>query len=332
MPGKLYTPKEEKKIRELNKKGFGPTEIATYFPEREPAGVKDKIKQMGLRVKTKEGVIKNPPKSTRESELEKEVFKLKRERGILQKHITDTKKRKAIEHHFSGRHAKIGIISDTHKGSLYDNQHLEDEIIKYFNKEKVDVVYHCGDLVDGEKMYKGHEYEIRIHGADAQVKNFVDNFPLIKSKGHFILGSHDSCYWKTDGHDIGKTIAEKRSDLEYLAQDQATIEIKPGVKIALIHPGGGTAYAVSYKSQKLVESFSGGEKPNIILCGHFHKFDHLFYRNIQAFQVPTTQSQTPFMKRKPTPAIMGGLVLDIWFDKKGITKLKSEYLPYYEKE
>jgi len=265
-----------------------------------------------------------------DSTLEKIIKNLEKEKEILNRQVQDLSKRQPLQQHFSGKRIRIGIISDTHKGSLYANQNLEDSLINYFNKSKVDVVYHVGDLVDGEKMYRGHEYEIEIPGADAQVNHFVETFPKVNSKMYFIIGNHDRSFWKNAGVDVGKQIAEHRDDMEYLGQDQATIEISSNTKIMLIHPDGGTAYAVSYKSQKLIESFSGGEKPNIMLCGHFHKYDHIFYRNIHGFQVPTTCSQTPFMKRKPTPAIMGGLMLDVYTNKKGIDKLKIEYLPYYE--
>lgn len=264
-------------------------------------------------------------------ELEEQNRLILKERNAFRKQVMDLNKRRAIKMPFAGKHLKIGIISDTHKGSLYENPNLDTALINYFNKEKVDYVFHVGDLIDGEKMYRGHEYEIAIHGADSQLEHFVKNFPHVKSKCYFITGSHDLAYWKSIGLDIGKRIEEQRDDFKYLGQEQAMLEIRPNVKIALVHPGGGTAYAVSYKSQKLIESFSGGQKPNVLLCGHYHKFDYLHYRNIHTFQVPTTQSQTPFMARKPTPAIMGGLVLDIYMDKKGISKLKTEYLPYYEK-
>ncbi|MBU0792006.1 MAG: metallophosphoesterase family protein [Gammaproteobacteria bacterium] len=264
-------------------------------------------------------------------DLEKTIKELEKEKSILKHQIQDLNKRKSIQHYFSGKKIRIGIISDTHKGSLYANQHLEDSLINYFNKNKVDAIYHIGDLCDGEKMYRGHEYEIEMHGADKQVKHCVETFPKVDSKMYFITGNHDLSFWKNAGVDIGFQIAKERNDLEYLGQEQAIIEIKPKIKLMLMHPGGGTSYAVSYKSQKLIESFTGGEKPNLLLIGHFHKYDHLFYRNIHAFQCPTTQSQTPFMKRKPTPSIMGGLLLDIYIDKKGINKIRSEYLPYYEK-
>ena len=266
----------------------------------------------------------------KEKNLEKKITTLEGEKKILQKQVFDLSKRKIVSHPFSGKKVRIGVLSDTHKGSLYSNQEFEDSLIKYFNRKRVDAVYHCGDILDGEKMYRGHEYEIEQHGADAQMNFCINTFPKVSSKMYFITGNHDQSYWKTMGLDVGEAMSNKRDDFEYLGQDQAIIKLKPNVIMMLSHPAGGTAYAVSYKSQKLIESFTGGEKPNLLFIGHYHKYDHLFFRNIQCFQVPTTQSQTPFMKRKPTPAIMGGLLLDIFMDRKGISKINSEYLPYYE--
>ena len=275
-----------------------------------------------------------PEKSAEDQlkEIKEENKRLEEEKKRLEQQVQDLGKRIIISHPFSGKRVRIGVISDSHKGSLYENQHLEDTLIAYFNKKGAEAVYHCGDICDGEKMYRGHEYEIHVHGADLQIEHTIDTFPLVKSKMYFIIGNHDRSFWKNAGVDIGKQLESRRDDFEYLGQDQAIIEIRPNVRIMLVHPDGGTAYAVSYKSQKIVESLSGGEKPNILLIGHYHKYDHIFYRNVQTFQVPTTQSQTPYMKRKPTPAIMGGLMLDLYMDNNGLSKLTTEYIPYYEPE
>lgn len=262
--------------------------------------------------------------------IDKKVKKLEDENEFLRNQIHEVAKKRTIDLTFTGSRILIGVISDTHKGSIYENPQLEEELIKYFNSQKVEAICHAGDLIDGEDMYRGHEYELQYHGADAQVWHFTKEFPLVKSKMYFITGNHDQSFWTGGGHDIGVKISKERKDMKFLGRDQATIRLKPKVSLMMVHPSGGTAYAVSYKSQKIVESLSGGEKPSILLIGHYHKYDHIFYRNIQTFQVPTTQSQTPYMKRKPTPAIMGGILLDIRTDRNGISNLKVEYLPFYE--
>jgi hypothetical protein len=79
-------------------------------------------------------------------------------------------------HDYYGDHAKFGLVSDTHFGSLYTNRSLLHLAYKTFKKEGIDTVYHCGDICDGEKMYRGQEYELHAHGADAQIKE-VKNIP-----------------------------------------------------------------------------------------------------------------------------------------------------------
>lgn len=88
----------------------------------------------------------------------------------------------------------------------------------------------------------------------------------------------------------------------------------------------------SYRTQKAIDSFSGGEKPHVLLVGHFHKMEHIFYRNVHAFQVGTIESQTDYMRGKPTPAIMGFWILTIHHNKSGVARVESEWYPYYEPE
>jgi len=62
-----------------------------------------------------------------------------------------------------------------------------------------------------------------------------------------------------------------RNDLIFIGHMERDIEYKQAKGssiIRVIHAGGGSAYAVSYTSQKYVESLQGGEKPQIVLVGH----------------------------------------------------------------
>jgi len=98
-----------------------------------------------------------------------------------------------------------------------------------------------------------------------------------------------------------------------------------GVILRLFHPGGGTAYALSYHPQKWAESLSGGEKPHIALIGHYHKTEYLFYRNIHIYQGGTFQMQTPYMRRKKLSAHLGGWV--VWLnDEEPIGMLSDTHI------
>jgi hypothetical protein len=81
--------------------------------------------------------------------------------------------------------------------------------------------------------------------------------------------------------------------------------------LSVVHPGGGSAYALSYSIQKIVESYEGGEKPNVALYGHYHKLWAGIIRNIWVVQTGTAQDQTPFMRKKRLEAHVGGCLVKL---------------------
>lgn len=237
-------------------------------------------------------------------------------------------------HYWYGNKIKIGVVTDTQIGSLYERNDFLKDIYKIFNKEKIENVYHCGDICDGEKMYIGQEYELYAHGVDKQVESVENNYPNYKNiKTYFITGNHDLSFFKQSGVDIGTKIAEKRKDLIYLGQEEKDIVFgdKKKVILRLSHPGKGTAYALSYHPQKYIDSLSGGRKPNVLLIGHYHKAEYLpCYRNVFTVQAGCMQSQTPFMRRNNIAAHIGGWILEFQINKYGIQQFKANFIPFYE--
>ena len=79
-------------------------------------------------------------------------------------------------------------------------------------------------------------------------------------------------------------------------------------------------------------SYQGGEKPNILCIGHFHKFDHSYPREVTAIQVGCTVDQTPFMRKKEIAAHVGGVTLEFDQDDHGIIhNVKVSFHPFYDK-
>lgn len=239
-------------------------------------------------------------------------------------------------HDYYGDHAKFGVLGDTHIGSLYENRSLLHLAYKTYRKEGIDIVYHTGDVCDGERMYVGQEYEIYAHGADAQISQVVKKYPDFKEiKTFFITGGHDRSFWKRAGIDIGEKISDKRKDLIYLGPEEMDIALKPSgrPRIRLSHPGKGTAYAISYHPQKYVESLTGGQKPDAIFMGHYHKAEHLpCLRNVEVIQTGCLQHQTPYMRRNHNAAHEGFWIIDMWMTKQGKPKrFMGEFFPYYER-
>lgn len=229
------------------------------------------------------------------------------------------------------RIVRFGLVGDTHINSKYTQLTYLHDIYNRFQHEGIKHVYHTGDIDEGEQMRTGHQYECYEQGADAHVREIINVYP--KHDGittHFITGNHDASLIKRAGYNIGVSIAEKRSDMEYLGPDCAIVMLTPNCSLELRHPWDGTAYAISYKSQKLIESIAGGEKTNILAIGHYHKAEYLFYRNVHCFQTGTFCAQTPFMKGKAISAHMGGWLVEIEVDELGhIQRIMPQFIPQY---
>jgi hypothetical protein len=86
--------------------------------------------------------------------------------------------------------------------------------------------------------------------------------------------------------------------------------------LRVVHPGGGSAYATSYRPQKIIESYEGGEKPAVAFFGHYHKLDAGNIRNVWTCQTGTQQDQTPFMRKKSLEAHVGGAIVEMEQDPK----------------
>lgn len=227
---------------------------------------------------------------------------------------------------------KIGIMGDTQFGSKYTQiTHLH----TYYDicqKEGITDIYHTGDITDGLKMRVGHEYELYEHSADGQLEDVIKNYP--KRDGittHFITGNHDASLYKLVGLDIGKAIARDRSDMHYLGRDCSVVNLTPNCTLELRHPWDGTAYALSYKIQKMIEAMESDSKPNILAVGHYHKQEYMFYRNIHALQTACFQAQTPFTRGKGISTVLGGYIVTIRVDDQGtIHGFSPEFIPFYK--
>lgn len=234
---------------------------------------------------------------------------------------------------FKGEEIKIGLVADMHLGSRYQQiTHLW-AFYKYCKEQGIKIILNAGDITDGQRVYRGQEYELFIMGADAQVNYVIENYPHIKGiKTMFILGNHDENHWKMAGIDIGERIADKRKDMEYLGLHGAYVNIG-GISIYLHHGAGGVAYARSYKQQKIIEQFAPEQKPHILVSGHWHVQNYLpNYRNVVGIQMPCFQAQTPYLKRKGVNPEIGGVILSFKIDHTiepvGIATTKPEFVMF----
>jgi predicted phosphodiesterase len=227
----------------------------------------------------------------------------------------------------------FGLISDTHMCNKNQQLTYLNRFYDECKRKNIKTVYHAGDISDG--YYKNrpeHIYELLKIGADEQADYIIDNYP--KCDGlvtKFISGNHDSTHIKNGGCDIGRRIADKRPDMEYLGYMSAKVWLTPQCDMDLFHPLDGATYALSYSSQKFVDGLQGGQKPRILAIGHHHKALYYLYRNIHVFEVPCFEAQTAFEKGKKISVNVGGWIVRITCKPDGtITSLSPMLIPYYD--
>lgn len=236
---------------------------------------------------------------------------------------------------WNGNHiVRFGLMGDTQLGSKYAQI---TQLHKYYDicrQLEIENVYHTGDITDGLKMRPGHEYELYCTSADELRDDVVKNYPKISGiTTHFITGNHDASLYKHVGYDIGNAIARERTDMKYLGRDCAVVHLTPNCTLELRHPWDGTAYAISYKPQKMIEAMESDSKPNILGIGHYHKAEYIFYRNVHCFQTGCFQGQTPFTRGKGISVHLGGWILTVYVDENGyIQRIVPEFIPFYVSE
>lgn len=228
-------------------------------------------------------------------------------------------------------HLRFAMTGDRHHGSLYHHDGALAGFYEHLEAKGVEVVYDCGDILDGHKVYRGQEFELRDLGLEAQL-NRVKSAP-VTIPTRFITGNHDASFKSAAGIPVGQLIELQNPEMyQFLGEEQARFvyETPNGpFEIMLLHPGGGSSYALSYRPQKIVESLEGGTKPNLLGIGHYHKAMMISsYRNVAVFEAGTFQRQTPFMARGGLAAHVGGWIIDVWVGDDH-NRIRAEFVAVY---
>jgi biotin operon repressor len=235
----------------------------------------------------------------------------------------------------------FGVTSDNHLCNRNSRLEVLNAAYDHFEREGITTVYNAGNWIDGEARFNKSEL-IAAPGMDSQIDYMIDKWPVKKGiTTHYVAGDdHEGWYQQREGIEIGKylemrAIEQGRDDLHYLGYGEADVALNYGSGSAImrvVHPGGGSAYATSYTEQKLVESYQGGEKPHVILMGHYHKFNQGYPREVHTIQCGTTMDQSLFMRKKRLQAHVGFLVVKIKQDDAGaVSRMGVEFFPFYDK-
>ena len=231
---------------------------------------------------------------------------------------------------FEGRHIKVGHITDTHIGSSYLADQRLYQAFEEFKKEKVDFITHSGDVTEGMSNRPGHVYELSHIGYAKQKKKAIELFGQWTDTDIYAIdGNHDRWYIKGSGAKMVEDIDMALDNFHFIGHDEGDISLKGRATMKLWHGEDGSSYALSYRLQKIIESLSGGEKPNVIVAGHVHKYVKIFERNVYAISVGCLQRQTPWMRGKRLGAHVSFVIADYWVNKEGLAKMSDTLYPFY---
>ena len=231
---------------------------------------------------------------------------------------------------FRGRDIIFGFVTDTHLCSTHERLADLDTTYKIFQKEGITKVYHAGDVVAGVNVYKGQNNELKVWGMDNQAEYVRKQYPKVDGMTtYFITGNHDNSFLNDAGADIGLLIESKRGDMVYLDQIEADVKLAQNVKMRLWHGGGGSAYALSYKGQRLVASLEGGNKPNIILAGHYHQPFYMDYRNVHYLQGGAYERQSIWLKRIGIQPACTAWIVECHVNNGSVNRFKPELLKFF---
>ena len=238
----------------------------------------------------------------------------------------------------------FGAVSDSHLGSKYERMDALNDLYDRFAAAGVDRVIHCGNWVDGDSRLNAHDLHTR--GLEPQLAYLAREYPHRKGIVTYAVTGEDHEGWwtRSEGIDIGKraeqTMREAgRDDWVNIGFMEAHLRLVnensgEGSILAAVHPGGGTAYALSYSVQKIIEALEGGEKPGVALYGHYHKLWCGNIRNVWVAQTGCTQDQTIFTRNKIKQEVhIGGLLVELEQDPRtgAIIAMAPQMIRYFAK-
>ena len=274
---------------------------------------------------------------------EKRLLKLLERRNItpqaakdLISHAGKRKSFKQTKHvPLRGDTVRYTSLGDTHMGHKNYRGDVWNDALQRSADFGSDFIVHAGDVTEGMSGREGHIYELDRLGVSEQTDFAVEEWNKSELPIYFITATNSHDGWSNNkgnqGYDLGPDLARRVELADFCGHDEADLELDNGLVIRLMHPGDGTAYAVSYKGQKYLNACPPEDRPDIIHCGHYHKSLHMFYQGVHYFENGCLEDQTIFMKKKQTPAFVGYWLVEATPKKGDFPDVKAEFVPFKER-
>lgn len=236
----------------------------------------------------------------------------------------------------------FGASGDLHAASKYARYDVRNDLYRRFVEAGAQCNFDTGNWIDGEARF--NTYDIEAHGIDAQCRLLAANHPKYDGFHTYAVWGDDHEGWlaQREGMNVGKyneaimrEYGHEWTDLGFMEAHVELVNFNTGKSsmMAVVHPGGGSAYALSYSIQKIIESLEGGEKPAVGLYGHYHKIWSGIIRNVWVVQTGCCQDQTPFMRKKRLEAHVGGALVGLEQDPEtgAILSMTPQLIRYFNK-
>ena len=249
-------------------------------------------------------------------------------RAMIKGKKTATESHSAI-HNFDGETITLGVLSDTHIGSKYTDDSYIEDACREFDRAGVDMVCHAGDVCEGMSNRAGHVLECTEIGYHHQRAKAIQIFGRYGGAPmYFISGNHDDWFKMSNGAQIVSDMCGQLDNATFLGNSEGNIQIG-NTQVRLWHGLDGSSYAHSYRIQKIVESLTGGDKPNVLLAGHTHKAFYVYDRHVHCVSAGCIQKQSSWMRGKRLSAHTGFWIVRMTLNELGVGRFASEWFPLY---
>jgi len=185
------------------------------------------------------------------------------------------------------QHIKFLELSDIHAGSkMFDEQGLRDVLQRALDDGYVDA-HISGDLVDGNKLYRGQQKNLRYWRCEDQADYLAEILMEYDLNYVAVKGNHDESYEKVGSPNpirlIEMRMREEDKNFVFLDSMAGDLVIA-GVVKRMVHLDGGRAYAKSYPGQTYLRNLFDSHGEDVWIRGNkyrlrFGQFGH-FHSNI----------------------------------------------------
>ena len=230
----------------------------------------------------------------------------------------------------------FGVLSDTHLGASSSRLDSLNEYYDILNERGIKTAFHAGDLITGEGVYKGQQFENDVQGINNQCQHFVDNYPVLKDGVTIgITGNHDLKQFQQSGVEVGDLIVlmmneANRDDFEYLGRYTGRVIIDDeGHTLDLNHyMKGAGAYTLGYRAQVRQRDEPPHKRADILVLGHKHVTLFADYNDQIIFEAGCFQDQTDYLLSKGINSNVAAWIVELETDGDKIVRVKPELIKF----